>query len=56
MARTEAILSDPVYTGKTFAGLMGLIRQGRFKEGRNVVFVHTGGAPSLYHYKDEFAD
>jgi len=55
MARTEAILLDPVYTGKAFAGLMGLIRQGRFKKGQKVVFVHTGGAPALYHYKDYFA-
>jgi D-cysteine desulfhydrase len=55
MARTEAILLDPVYTGKSFAGLIGLIRQGRFKKGENIVFVHTGGAPALYHYKDYFA-
>jgi len=55
MARTEAILLDPVYTGKSFAGLVGLIRQGRFKKGENVVFVHTGGSPALYHYKDYFA-
>ena len=55
MARTEAILLDPVYTGKSFAGLLGLIRQGRFKKGENIVFVHTGGSPALYHYKDYFA-
>ncbi|WP_371363579.1 L-cysteate sulfo-lyase [Sporomusa rhizae] len=54
MARTEAILLDPVYTGKTFSGLIGLIRQGQFKKGQNVVFVHTGGSPALYHYKDYF--
>ncbi|AIF51286.1 D-cysteine desulfhydrase [Pelosinus sp. UFO1] len=56
MARTEAILLDPVYTGKSFSGLIGLIRQGRFKKGENVVFVHTGGSPALYHYKDYFAE
>lgn len=56
MARTEAILLDPVYTGKSFAGLIGLIRQGRFKKGENIVFVHTGGSPALYHYKDYFAE
>lgn len=56
MARTEAILLDPVYTGKSFSGLIGLIRQGRFKKGQNVVFVHTGGSPALYHYKDYFAE
>lgn len=54
LARTEAILLDPVYIGKAFAGLIGLIRQGRFRQGQNVVFVHTGGSPALYHYKDYF--
>ena len=54
MARTEAILLDPVYTGKSFSGLMGLIRAGRFAKGQNVVFVHTGGSPALYHYKAYF--
>lgn len=56
MARTEAILLDPVYTGKSFSGLIDLIRQGRFKKGQNVVFVHTGGSPALYHYKDYFGE
>jgi len=56
MAQTEAILLDPVYTGKSFSGLIGLIRQGRFKQGENVVFIHTGGSPALYHYKDYFAE
>lgn len=49
-ARTEGILLDPVYTGKTAAGLIDMVRRGEFPEGSNVVFLHTGGAPSLYHY------
>ena len=54
MARTEAILLDPVYTGKAFAGLIDLIRQGRFGKNENIVFIHTGGSPGLYYYKDYF--
>ena len=50
-ARLEGILLDPVYTGKAAAGLMDLVRGGVFPEGANVVFLHTGGAPSLYHYQ-----
>lgn len=50
-ARLEGILLDPVYTGKAAAGLIDLVRQGYFKEGSNVLFLHTGGAPSLYHYQ-----
>jgi D-cysteine desulfhydrase len=50
LAQTESILLDPVYTGKAMAGLIGLIRKGYFKKSDNVLFVHTGGSPSLYAY------
>ncbi len=50
MAKTEGILLDPVYTGKTVAGLIGLSHQGYFKKGENILFVHTGGSPGLYAY------
>ncbi len=52
LARTEAILLDPVYTGKIMAGLIGLARQGFFKPEENVLFLHTGGLPSLHAYED----
>jgi D-cysteine desulfhydrase len=51
LARTEAILLDPVYTGKIMAGLIGLARQGFFTPGENVLFLHTGGMPSLHAYE-----
>ena len=51
-ARTEGILLDPVYTGKTAAGLVDLARSGAFERDSNVVFVHTGGSPALYAYQD----
>ena len=53
LARTEAILLDPVYTGKIMAGLIGLARQGFFKPGEKVLYLHTGGLPSLYAYERE---
>ena len=53
-ARLEGILLDPVYTGKTAAGLIDLVRKGHFEEGSNVLFVHTGGSPALYAYQDLF--
>ncbi len=53
-AQTEAILLDPVYTGKVAAGLIGLIRKGHFPKGSNVLFLHTGGSPALYAYTDTF--
>jgi len=46
-ARTEALVLDPVYTGKALAGLIGLIREGVLSSTSNVLFMHTGGWPGL---------
>lgn len=53
-AQEEAILLDPVYSGKAAAGLIDLVRKGAFPKGSNVVFLHTGGSPALYAYMDTF--
>ena len=50
LARTEGVLLDPVYTGKAFAGLLGLIETGEIDADERVLFVHTGGAPVLHAY------
>lgn len=54
LARTEAILLDPVYTGKTMAGLIDLSRKGFFKASDNILFIHSGGTPATYAYSDVF--
>jgi 1-aminocyclopropane-1-carboxylate deaminase/D-cysteine desulfhydrase-like pyridoxal-dependent ACC family enzyme len=54
MARLEGILLDPVYTGKAMAGLIAMIRAGRFRRDETVVFVHTGGMPALFAYPSLF--
>ena len=54
LAKKEAILLDPVYTGKGFAGLIGLIRNKKFNKNDNVLFIHTGGAVSLSAYEWAF--
>ena len=51
LARTEGIPLDPVYTGKIMAGLIGLARSGELRAGENVMFLHTGGLPSLHAYE-----
>ena len=50
LARTEGLLLDPVYTGKAMAGLIGLARKGFFAPGEKLLFLHTGGLPSLFAY------
>jgi L-cysteate sulfo-lyase len=47
----EALVLDPVYSGKGLAGLIALVRSGRWSPEDNVVFLHTGGAPALFAYR-----
>ncbi|MDR1872415.1 MAG: D-cysteine desulfhydrase [Deltaproteobacteria bacterium] len=56
LARTEAILTDPIYTGKALAGLLGLARTGYFKPKSKVLFLHTGGVPALFSYQNYFPE
>jgi D-cysteine desulfhydrase family pyridoxal phosphate-dependent enzyme len=51
-AQTEGLLLDPVYTGKTLAGLIDHIRRGEIGRDETVVFIHTGGAPALFAQAD----
>jgi len=55
-ARTEALVLDPVYTGKAMAGLLEMVRSGRFGSEDNIVFVHTGGVAGLLAYGSVFSD
>ena len=52
-ARREAVMLDPVYTGKAAAGLIDLVRKGYFDGSRGVVFLHTGGTPVLFAYEGD---
>ena len=51
-ARTEGLLLDPVYTAKALAGLLALVADGPLAGGRDVIFLHTGGAPALFAYPE----
>lgn len=54
VASVEGVLLDPVYTGKAMAGLLSLIAGGSLGDGSSdaVVFLHTGGTPGLFAYRD----
>lgn len=56
MARTEAILLDPCYTGKVFAGVLDMIKEGKIQKGEKIILLHSGGMPGLYtkHHRIEF--
>ena len=49
-ARTEAMITDPVYEGKSMQGMIDLVKKGFFPEGSRVLYVHLGGAPALNGY------
>lgn len=49
-ARLEGMLTDPVYEGKSMAGLIGMIRSGEIPAGSRVLYAHLGGQPCLSAY------
>ena len=49
-ARTEAMITDPVYEGKSMQGMIDLVRKGFFPSGSKVLYAHLGGAPALNGY------
>jgi len=55
-AKTEAMITDPVYEGKSMQGLIDLVRKGEFEDDAKILYAHLGGAPALngysYYYKD----
>jgi 1-aminocyclopropane-1-carboxylate deaminase/D-cysteine desulfhydrase-like pyridoxal-dependent ACC family enzyme len=53
MAQKEGILLEPIYTGKTLAGLIDMVNRGEIGKDETVVMVHTGGTPALFAYADE---
>lgn len=53
-ASLEGLVLDPVYSAKGLAGLIALIRAGRWTSGQDIVFIHTGGAPALFAYTHLF--
>lgn len=52
LASLESVFLDPVYTGKAMHGLIDLVERGAIEQGRSVVFLHTGGQPSIFAFAD----
>lgn len=51
LARTEAILTDPIYTAKALAGLVAAVRSGAW-DGERILFWHAGGLPGIFEPLD----
>lgn len=54
LASQEGLLTDPVYGGKAFAGLLAALHRGDVPAGSNVLFVMTGGLPGVFAYRSAF--
>lgn len=54
VARLEGIALDPVYTGKAGAGLIGLVKEGSFRDTDKILFVHTGGQMAMSAFPGVF--
>ena len=54
-ARTDAMITDPVYEGKSMAGLIDLVSRGEIDRSSNVLFAHLGGQPALNAYAALFS-
>ena len=53
-ARLEGMLTDPVYEGKSMAGLIDLVRSGEIEKSSTVLYAHLGGQPALNAYSALF--
>jgi 1-aminocyclopropane-1-carboxylate deaminase len=49
-AQTEAFITDPVYEGKSLAGLIDMVRREEIAAGSNVLYAHLGGQLALNAY------
>ena len=53
--RLEGMIIDPVYEGKSMAGLLDLVTQGEIEKDSKVLYAHLGGQPALNAYSGIFA-
>jgi len=49
-AQTEAMITDPVYEGKSMQGLIDLVQKDFFEKGANILYAHLGGVPAINGY------
>jgi 1-aminocyclopropane-1-carboxylate deaminase len=53
-ASREAMITDPVYEGKSMAGMIDLVSRGEIERSSNVLYAHLGGQPAINGYASLF--
>ena len=56
LARTEGIITDPVYSGRALAGLIDMINRNKFGSEETILYWHTGGIGGLFAHNDELVE
>jgi D-cysteine desulfhydrase family pyridoxal phosphate-dependent enzyme len=54
VAQLEGVFLDPVYNGKAMVGMIDLIKSKRIADTDKVLFLHSGGGPSIFNYAEDF--
>jgi len=54
-ARLEGMITDPVYEGKSMAGMIDLVARGEIGRRSNVLYAHLGGQPAINAYASLFS-
>jgi 1-aminocyclopropane-1-carboxylate deaminase len=54
--RLEGMVTDPVYEGKSMAGLIDMVSSGEIDRDSNVLYAHLGGQPALSAYAGVLRD
>jgi D-cysteine desulfhydrase family pyridoxal phosphate-dependent enzyme len=55
VAQLEGVFLDPVYNGKAMVGLIDMIRSEKISKKNSVLFLHSGGGPSIFNYSHIFS-
>jgi 1-aminocyclopropane-1-carboxylate deaminase len=55
-ARLEGMITDPVYEGKSMAGMVDMVARGEIARDANVLYAHLGGQPALNAYASLFTN
>jgi len=52
LGENEGVILDPIYTGKCMSAMLDMVRRAALDSARDIVFIHTGGAPAIHPYAD----
>ena len=53
LAKTESIFLDPIYTAKCMDGMIKYIKENKYSDKNNLIFIHSGGLPNLFTFSAE---